>query len=185
MDMDIIFNCPYNESMKLDQDKQKEFENKLRDNPLLLKKYKIMYVILTTFSAISFLIGFILIIVSSTLFQDSPMFVFCFPLFFVSLFIFLFSLIYKNVIKKVEQGNKGKENKITTLPVNKTFASESDNHRYVAPDFSSSDRFSKKEYTKNENKTDSLNTKVCPKCGFINQSDAKSCKLCGSKFEIK
>ncbi|HBM70908.1 MAG TPA: hypothetical protein DD377_06175 [Firmicutes bacterium] len=183
--MDILFIYPYNEHMKLNQDKQKEFENKLRENPLLLKKYKTMYVVLTIFSAASFLLGFILIIVSSTLFQDSPMFVFCFPLFFISLFVFMFSLIYKNVIKKVEQGKKENINKKETLPTNKTYEIESDNHRYVAPDFSSSNRFNKKEYTKNEDKTGSLETKVCPKCGFINKSDAKTCQLCGNKFDNK
>ena len=171
--------------MKIDQNKQKELEEKLRSNPQLLKKYKTTCTIFNAVATIVFMTAFILIILSSIFFKDMPIYIVCIPFFFVSFFLFIFSSTYRNMIKNVDKPtNEGKTKDYTPTSTH-IYESESDTHRYKAPDFSSSDRFGKKEYTKNEDKTETLSTKVCPKCGFINKSDAKTCQLCGKEFETK
>ncbi len=103
----------------------------------------------------------------------------------ISIFFLQFALIviaqYRRISKFLKEKNPN--NNIDNNDGH-VFETESNNHRFYAPSFDSSDRFLNKGTTKEENLSKSeISTKVCLKCGYINPKDAKFCSQCGNEFK--
>lgn len=110
----------------------------------------------------------------------------------ISIFFLQFTLLvitqYRRIKKFLKEKNINNNNNLNNNNIDSNdghvFEAESNNHRFYAPSFDSSDRFINKGTTKEENLSKSeISTKVCLKCGYINPKDAKYCSQCGNEFK--
>lgn len=153
------------------------------------EKYKKLGTIFLILGIPLVLVGFVLFFVFA--FDSSMSIAIFMPLYMITFFIgfvfFAFGINFSLSSSRAEKIIKSKQNKLKQPVINKNdgheFVNESANHRYDAPRFDIDDRFSKKESNIETPKQTKLDSKVCPKCGYINPSDAKYCCQCGTSFE--
>lgn len=161
---------------------------KICKDPTNLKKAKKIGIIFFIIFSVLFTISMILMIIGIVNSRDIRFGVY-FPIFFItmgiSIFFLQFALI---VISQYRRINKFLKEKNSNNNIDNNdghvFETESNNHRFYAPSFDSSDRFINKGTIKEENLSKSeISTKVCLKCGYINPKDAKFCSQCGNEFK--
>lgn len=153
------------------------------------ERYKKIGMILLIIGIPLVLVGFVLFFVFAFN-QDLSLAMFM-PLYMITFFfgfVFLaFGLNLSLASSRAEKFVKSRQNKLKQPFVNKNdghkFVTESNDHRFDAPRFDIDDRFGKKENNAETPKQTKLDSKVCPKCGYINPSDAKFCCQCGTNFE--
>lgn len=167
---------------------------KICKDPSDLKKAKKIGIVFSIIFSVIFTVSMVLMIIGVINSRTIGFDVY-FPGFMITLAISIFFLQltllvitqYRRLKKFLKEKNINNNNNINNNIDNNdghVFETESNNHRFYAPSFDSSDRFINKGTTKEENLSKSeISTKVCLKCGYINPKDAKYCSQCGNEFK--